>query len=41
MVSVTQITDPYKAKNQYMQPDKDKRLAAVEVLYETILKINL
>jgi len=34
MVSVTQITDPYKAKNQYMQPEKDKRLVAVEVLYE-------
>lgn len=34
VVTVTQITDPYKAKNPYLQPDKDKRLVAVEVLYE-------
>lgn len=34
VVSVSKMEDPYKAQNQYTQPDSGNRFVAVEVVYE-------
>ncbi len=38
MVSITKTEDPYKSKNQFMNPKASNRLVAVEVTYENNTK---